>query len=249
MEKVYRAIIIDDEEPARTLVRHYLEKHSSIEITGEFPDGFSGLKGIHEQKPDLVFLDIQMPRLTGFELLELLEDGPAIIFTTAYDQYAIKAFERNAVDYLLKPFTRDRFDESVARAIARLTDKKPRQGMADLVTTTHTGEHIQRIITRKGSSIKILPVPDVHYFEAMDDYVRIYTGDEKFMKKMTMKRLENGLDSESFVRIHRSYIVAINSIQQMELYQKDQYLAILKSGERLPVSKSGLARLKARLDF
>jgi len=243
------AIIVEDEKLARDLLRDYLKDHSDIKIIAEFEDGFSGLKAINELKPELLFLDIQMPKLTGFEMLEVLDHIPAIIFTTAYDHYAIKAFEHNAVDYLLKPFSRLRFLEAVKKARERI-------GSGDTNITDKLLEHIDkqneiihRVVVRWGAKIHVLPVEDIRYIQAEDDYVMIFTRDNKFLKQKTMKYFESHLTPEDFVRIHRSYIVRIGEITQMQLYEKDAYIVILKDGTKLPVSKGGLPQLKKLLDF
>jgi len=243
------AIIVEDEKLARDLVRDYLKDHQDIQIIGEYEDGFSGLKAINELKPDLLFLDIQMPKLTGFEMLEVLDHVPAIIFTTAYDQYAIKAFEHNAVDYLLKPFSRLRFLDAVRKARERI-------GSGDVNITDKLLEHIDnqeeiihRVVVRWGSKIHIIPVNEIRYIQAEDDYVMLYTKDNKYLKQKTMKYFETHLSPEEFLRIHRSYIVKVSEISQMQLYEKDSYIVILKDGTKLPVSKSGLPTLKKMLDF
>jgi two-component system LytT family response regulator len=243
------AIIVEDEKLARDLLKDYLKDHQDIKIIGEYEDGFSGLKAINELKPELLFLDIQMPKLTGFEMLEVLDHIPAIIFTTAYDQYAIKAFEHNAVDYLLKPFSRLRFLEAVKKARERI-------GSGDMNITDKLLEHIDnqeekihRVVVRWGSKIHIIPVNDIRYIQAEDDYVMLYTKDNKYLKQKTMKYFESQLSPDEFVRIHRSYIVRVSEITQMQLYEKDSYIVILKDGTKLPVSKSGLPVLKKMLDF
>jgi two-component system LytT family response regulator len=218
-------------------------------MAGEYEDGFSGLKAINELKPDLVFLDIQMPKLTGFELLELLDHQPAIIFTTAYDQYAIKAFEHNAVDYLLKPFSKDRFGEAIRKALERIS-KGDRDAVNKLVVHMDAvAEPIHRIVVKNGPRISVIPVDEIRYVEAQDDYVMIYTSGKKYLKQKTMKYFETHLPEADFIRIHRSYIVRITEIAQMELYEKDSYIVFLKDGTKLPVSRTGLPRLKESLDF
>jgi two-component system, LytTR family, response regulator len=240
-----KAIIIEDEQPARDLVKHYLKEHQNIEVVAEFSDGFSGLKGINEFKPDLVFLDIQMPKLTGFELLELLDSYPQIIFTTAYDQYAIKAFEMNAVDYLLKPFSQERFSQAVNK-VQNLNNKAEQQGKVQNLTKhlSDEVEQLDRVVVKFGNKIKVIPVDDILYIESQDDYVMIYTSEGKYLKQQTMKYFEIHLDSGIFIRIHRSYIANINSIKQLELYEKNSYLAVLSNGAKLKVSDSGYKHLK-----
>jgi two-component system LytT family response regulator len=243
------AIIVEDEKLARDLLRDYLKDHEDIKIIGEFEDGFSGLKAINELKPDLLFLDIQMPKLTGFEMLEVLDHVPAIIFTTAFDNYAIKAFEHNAIDYLLKPYSRLRFLEAIKKARERI-------GSGDMQITEKLLEHIDkkeeiihRLVVRSGSKINVIPVDEIRYIQAEDDYVMIFTKDSKYLKQKTMKYFESHLSEQDFIRIHRSCIVRISEIVQMQLYEKDTYIVILKDGTKLPVSKGGYPHLKKMLDF
>lgn len=245
-----KTVIVEDEKLARDLVRDYLGRHEDFEIIGEYEDGFSGLKAINELKPDLVFLDIQMPKLTGFEMLELLEHNPAIIFTTAYDQYALKAFEHNAVDYLLKPYSAERFDESINKARDRVKTGGDQKSIKQLLEHQDKQEEtLHRVVVKSRSKIHVIPVENIIYLEAQDDYVMIYTPESKHLKQKTMKFFESHLPQEEFVRIHRSYIVRISEIAQMQLYEKESYIVILKNGTKLPVSKTGLPRLKSQLDF
>lgn len=241
-----QAIIIEDELPARTLVKNYLESFEKIEIIGEYSDGFSGLKAINELKPDLVFLDIQMPKLTGFELLELTEHKPIIIFTTAFDQYAIKAFEANAVDYLLKPFSLQRFQDAVNKAIERFDNNKTDETTVKsiLQTIDEKPETIDRIAIRTGTKIHLIGVEEIIYIEADGDYIKIHTKENDYLKEKTMKYFESHLDSNKFIRIHRSYILNIEHIHRLEYYDKENYVAILKNETRLKVSNSGYKILK-----
>ena len=244
-----KTIIVEDEKLARDLIRDYLGRHDDFHILGEYEDGFSGLKAINEQKPDLVFLDIHMPKLNGFEMLEVLDHNPAIIFTTAYDQYALKAFEHNAVDYLLKPYSRERFDDAVKKALERISTGDEVSVEKLVKHRDEQSEELQRVVVRSRSRISVVPVSDIIYLEAQDDYVMIYTRENKHLKQKTMKYFETHLPQDEFVRVHRSYIVRIPEIEQMQLYEKDSYILILKNGTRLPVSKTGLPRLKQQLDF
>lgn len=243
-----RAIIIDDEAPARTLIRNYLKNNAQIELVGEFENGFDGLKGIQELHPDLIFLDVQMPKLNGFELLELMEEIPSIIFTTAYDQYAVKAFEHNAVDYLLKPFSKNRLEQAIDRCLQKV-DQPAENDLKQLTEQSASGEFLDRIVVKTGLKIKIIYVQDIHYFEAQDDYVMIYIEGEKHLKQKTMRFFENNLDPQKFVRVHRKYIVNIDFAEQIELYEKDSYLVKLKTGTKIPVSKSGYNNLRKVLVF
>ncbi len=245
-----KTIIVEDEKLARDLIRDYLVGHQDFEIIGEYEDGFSGLKAINELKPDLVFLDIQMPKLTGFEMLEVLEHNPAIIFTTAYDQYALRAFEHNALDYLLKPYSAERFEEALAKARERIKTGEGKKSIDRLMKDREQQtEPIQRVVVKSRSKIHVIPVDSILYLEAQDDYVMLYTRDAKHLKQKTMKFFESRLPAEDFVRIHRSYIVRISEIAHMQLYEKESYIVILKNGTKLPVSKTGLPKLKAKLDY
>jgi two-component system LytT family response regulator len=244
-----KTIIVEDEKLARDLIKDYLQNHEDFEIVGEYEDGFSGLKAINEMKPDLIFLDIQMPKLTGFEMLEVLEHHPAIIFTTAYDQYALKAFEHNTLDYLLKPYSKDRFDEAIEKARERVQSGDTQSINRLVEHREQLEDEIHRVVVKSRSKIHVIPVDEIIYLEAQDDYVMIYTLQSKHLKQKTMKFFEAHLPVEDFVRIHRSYIVKLSEISQMQLYEKESYIVILKNGVKLPVSKSGLPRLKQKLDF
>jgi two-component system LytT family response regulator len=246
-----RAVIIDDEAPAREILKHYLREHPEIEVVAECADGFSGLKVIAEMKPDLVFLDIQMPKLTGFEMLEVLEEKPEIIFTTAYDEFAIKAFELNALDYLLKPFSKDRFSESVVKAAAKLTGMGKIKGKAGnlLQRPPEPAYPLSRIVVRKGNAINLIPVDSIRYIEAQDDYVMVYHETGKALKQQTMKFYEDNLPADKFFRIHRAYIVRIEEIKGIEPYGKDNHVVILHSGGRLPVSRKGYKNIREGLNF
>jgi two-component system, LytTR family, response regulator len=250
MEKI-SIVIIDDEAPARDIIKHYLKEVDSVDVIAECADGFSGLKSISFLKPDLVFLDIQMPRLTGIELLEVLTEKPEIIFTTAYDQFALKAFELNAVDYLLKPFPKRRFLEAVNKAIDKIRSGKGNIEPASQILSkkTESATPVNRIVVRKGNAINLIPVEQIRYVEAQDDYVMIYHSGGKALKQQTMKFYDANLPKENFVRIHRSYIVKIEEINRLEPYTKDNYVAILHSGDKLPVSRAGYKHLKEELKF
>ncbi len=238
-----KAIIIDDEKLARDLIRNYLQQFDSIQIIDECENGFEGIKSINENSPDLIFLDIQMPKLNGFEMLELIEENYNIIFTTAYDQYALKAFDVNAIDYLLKPFSRDRFKEAVNKVIEKINNSSEPSTQSQLPELISTEEKLKRIVVKKNNKIVILPVDKIKYLEAQDDYVNIVTQEGSFLKQNRMKYYEEHLPN-SFIRIHRSYIANLNEIKEIALLEKDSHIVILKSGERLSVSKSGYKLLK-----
>ncbi len=241
-----RVIITDDESLARSITRKYLAPRSEFEIVAECSNGFEAIKRINEEKPDIVFLDIQMPKMTGFEMLELLENPPIIIFTTAYDHYAIKAFEVNAVDYLLKPFSEERFNEALEKTIVHLKENASQaEVIKNLIENNdEKPEFIERVIYKDGTKINIVPVEKIRWLEAQDDYVMIHTESNKFLKLKTMKYFENHLDPAYFVRIHRSFIISIDFIKHLEQSDKESYRIILKNEQKLPVSKTGLSKLK-----
>ena len=236
-------IIIDDEPLARSIVKEYLQSYDEIKIVAECNDGFEGLKSIQQHEPDLIFLDIQMPKINGFEMLELIENPPSVIFTTAFDEYAIKAFESNAVDYLLKPFSKDRFDKAVQKY---LQQKKvsPQKTEAVLESAAQSPVQQNRVVVKDGSKIKIIPVNQIQYLEAADDYVKIFTAEGSFLKKKTMSYFEQSLQSFQFARIHRSYIVNTQLITRIDAYEKDSHILLLSTGAKLPVSKAGYSKLK-----
>jgi len=250
MEKI-RIIIIDDEAPAREIIKHYLKEVDSIEVIAECSDGFSGLKSVSVLKPDLVFLDIQMPRLTGIEMVEVLTEKPEIIFTTAYDQFALRAFELNAVDYLMKPYPKRRFLDAVNKAIEKIRSGNGNKVPASelLSKKPEISSPVNRIVVRKGNSLNLIPVEQIRYVEAQDDYVMIYHTSGKALKQQTMKFYEENLPKDDFVRIHRSYIVKVEEIKRIEPYGKDNHIAILHSDDKLPVSRAGYKHLKEELKF
>ncbi len=244
-------VIIEDEDPARDILKIYLKKHENIELVGEYSDGFEGIKGINELKPDLLFLNIQLPKLTGFEILELVDNMPVIIFTTAYDQFALKAFEMNATDYLLKPFSADRFDAAIQKAFDKLKNENSELPAINglMKSVDESAEIINRIVVKTGNKIKVIPVEKIIYIEAQDDYVMIYAEDSKHLKEKTMKYFEVHLDPSQFIRVHRSYIVNVSFINQLEHFSKERYILILKNGTKLKVSDSGFKNLKTKLNF
>ena len=249
MSDKIRTIVIDDEKLAREITKGYLSKHPEIEIIAECSNGFDAIKKINEDKPDLIFLDIQMPKISGFEMLELLDDPPAIIFTTAYDQYAIKAFEVSAVDYLLKPFSEERFNDALKKSYTLIKDKFQQNSTIKNIIDHHDEkiEFLDRVVIKDGSKISIVPVESIKWIEAQDDYVMINSEQGRFLKKKTMKFFENHLDENMFIRIHRSYIINADFIQHLEQKGKESYQLILKNGRELPVSKTGLSKLKSTL--
>ena len=242
-----KAVVIDDEPLARTIVSEYLKSYPEITVVQECNDGFEGVKSITQHKPQLIFLDIQMPKINGFEMLELIDEPPAVIFTTAFDEYAIKAFEAHAVDYLLKPFSKERFDKALQKWLAQRQGSKPERGSQGLQEHLKQPEERNRIVVKEGGNIRIIPVNEIHYIEAYDDYVKIFTQKEMFLKKKTMSYYEAILDPSQFVRVHRSYIVQLSQITRIEPLEKETHVASLKSGVKIPLSKTGYNKLKSVL--
>jgi len=238
-----KAIIIDDEPLARMIIREYLQKQEGIEVVAECGDGFEGAKAIQQFKPDLVFLDIQMPKLTGFEMLEIIDELPHIIFTTAFEEYALKAFEKNAVDYLLKPISEDRFNQAIQKFYS-LYNTQQKQESINALKQDLEEETLERIVVKNGTQIKLIPVQQIIFLEAYDDYVKIHTKDGMYLKNKTMSSFEKQLDPKQFVRVHRSYIIKVDQLSKIEPMEKDSYKAILLNGEKVSISKSGYARLK-----
>ena len=244
----WKALIVDDEELARKLLREMLTCHPEIEIAAECGNGMEAVKAAAEHKPDLLFLDVQMPKLTGFDVLELIErENVGVIFVTAYDQYAMKAFEVHAVDYLLKPFSRERFEAALERA-KHQKPKKDLDAVELAASARPTGEYAERIVVKDGTKVTLIPVPKLDYAEALDDYVSLVSEGKKHLKQQTISGLEMALDPKLFVRIHRSYLVNLERVTRIEPYGKDSKIAILNNGVRLPVSRTGYERLKTLLD-
>lgn len=237
-------IIIDDEPLAISIVKEYLSAYSEINVVAECNNGFEGMKAIQQFEPDLIFLDIQMPKINGFEMLELFENPPAVIFTTAFDEFAIKAFESNAVDYLLKPFSKERFDKAIQKFLQQ-TSTNSIQPVIE--SAAQSPEQQNRVVVKDGNKIKIIPVNQIRYLEAADDYVKIVTDEGSFLKKRTMSFFENSLSTWQFVRVHRSYMVNTQLITRIDVYEKDSHVVLLNNGVRLPVSKTGYAKLKQAL--
>ncbi|HTR31629.1 MAG TPA: LytTR family DNA-binding domain-containing protein [Puia sp.] len=279
-ENQIKAVIIDDEPLARMIVSEYLQSYPNITVLQECNDGFEGLKAIQQFHPDLIFLDIQMPKINGFEMLELVEDPPAVIFTTAFDEYAIRAFETHAVDYLLKPFSKERFDKAIRKWMDQFEQESIRAAIPDtlrspstppsgapasrstppsgaplapgaqqslLETAAESPSQQQRVVVKTGGKIKIIPIEDIHYLEAADDYVKIHTHNGAFLKNRTMGFFEKVLDPNRFVRTHRSYIINIQQVTRIDPYEKDGHLCVLSSGAQVPVSKAGYVKLRSVL--
>ena len=242
-----RVMIVDDEDLARDIVREYLASYPGFEIVGESSNGFDAVQAISELQPDLLFLDVQMPKLNGFEVLSLLDVRPKIIFVTAYDSYAIKAFEVNAVDYLLKPFSRERFGQ----ALMRVTGTDAAAAHDDIDTLIRSNRlpaaPVERILVRDGTRVHVIPAESVDHIEAQDDYLTIYAAGKKYLKLERLSDLETSLDNRRFVRIHRSHLVNIERLVRLETYAKDSRIVILTDGTKLPVSRSGYEKLKGLL--
>lgn len=242
-EKMTRIIIIDDEAPARELIRYYLKTHPDIEIAGEADNGFTAMKLIREFRPHLIFLDVQMPKLNGFEMLDLLDEPPEVIFSTAFDQYAIRAFEMNATDYLLKPYSKERFDAALQKALNRI--QSGQTGVQTMKKTdAHPTETLTRVAVKDRQQIHVIPIDDINYIAADGDYVRLHTAKNSYLKEKTMKYFDVNLPQQQFIRIHRSYFVNVNVVKKIELYEKENYRVYLKNGESLKASSRGFKALK-----
>jgi len=243
-----RIAIVDDEAPARQVLREYLSSDPDIEVVAECANGFEAVKAVAERHPDLLLLDVQMPKLNGFEVLELVGREAAVIFTTAYDEYALRAFEVHAIDYLLKPFGKERLQKAIAMARQRLTQTSAAVVSTQLaIDARRPGAWISRIVIRDGASVHVIPLDKVDYAEAQDDYVSVHSGDKSLLKEQSMADLERQLDPQRFVRIHRSYLLNLDRLARIELAAKDSRIAILRDGRQLPVSRSGYTRLKELL--
>jgi two-component system LytT family response regulator len=245
-----KAVLVDDEAPARMVLKEYLAAHGDIALAAECANGFEAVKAVTEHRPDLLFLDVQMPKLDGFEVLELLSgalDRTAVIFATAYDEFALRAFEVHAVDYLLKPYSVERFSEALSRARARLGRETPPAPPKQLADEARQARALERVLIRDGAQVYVIPIDQVDYIEAQDDYVAFHAAGKTHLKEQTLAELEQALDASRFVRIHRSCIVNVERIARVELYAKDSRVAILRDGSRLPVSRAGHQRLNALL--
>ncbi len=240
-----RIVVADDEDLARSLVREYLKDSIDVQIVAECANGFQAVKAVTELKPDLLLLDIQMPRLDGFEVLDLVGRETNVIFITAYDQYAIRAFDVHAVDYLLKPFSAERLAEALDLAKKKIARGEPTAPAALVTEARAPGTKPDRILIRDGSEVHVIPVAKIDYLEAQDDYVCYRAEGKRLLKQQTLADAEAVLDATRFVRIHRSYILNVDRLAKLELYAKDSHAAILRDGTRLPVSRSGYSRLNA----
>ncbi len=249
MKNRYTAIIIDDEKLAREIIKKFSKQNENIDIVAECANGFDGVKTVNKLKPDLIFLDIQMPKLNGFEMLELLEHKPAIIFSTAYDEYAIKAFEVDATDYLLKPFSQKRFDNAIEKVIRKIDNNEISNSKYDKLITTinEQKDFLNRIVVKTNNKIIIIPTEKIFYIQAQDDYVMIHSELGKHLKQQTMKYYQANLNNKEFYRIHRSYIVKLSYVKQIDLVAKDSYQISLQNGTKIPVSRNGYSKIKELL--
>jgi two-component system LytT family response regulator len=241
-----KCVIIDDEPLARLIVREYLQQYPEVEILQECNDGFEGVKAIMQHQPELIFLDIQMPKINGFEMLELIEAPPAVIFTTAFDEFAMKAFDNNAIDYLLKPFSKDRFDKAFEKWLSK---RNTASDINEQLTENRqrTADENSRVVVKTHNQIRIIPIHDIIYLEAYDDYVKMHTTQGMFLKKRTMSSFEQSLSENDFVRVHRSYMIKLDQLTRIEQPDKDVHVALLKTGAKVPLSKTGYSRLKVVL--
>jgi two-component system LytT family response regulator len=245
---MYKVVLIDDEPLARQLIKALLQPYEQIEVVAECADGFEGFKAIQEHNPDLIFLDIQMPRLNGFEMLELLDNPPSVIFTTAFDEYALKAFEAYAIDYLLKPINKERFEKAVQKWLLQMPDKKTTPVSPLFENNIYEG-YQHRIVVKDNGLIRIIPAQDIYYIEANDDYIKIVTEKGSYLKKSTLSHIEQTLDPQQFVKVHRSYLVPVSQLMRIEPYEKESHIALLHCGAKVMVSKSGMAKLKSLLGW
>jgi len=246
-EATRRVLIADDEAPARAVLREMVVARPNLTLVGEAADGMETVELAQAMKPDLVFLDVQMPRLDGFEVLELLDPSIGVVFTTAYDEYALRAFEVNAVDYLLKPFTEARFAQALERVEERLIGRRPLSASGLAAAARPAGSFSARLVIKDGARVELLPVRDLDYARAQGDYVELVSGSRSWLKEQTLQDLERALDPARFLRVHRSYIIQGDRLARIEPKSKDSKVAVLTSGARIPISESGLARLHAWL--
>lgn len=250
MNKRLQVLIVDDEELARRLSLEYLRAHPDLDVIGECETGLEAVDAINRLNPDLVLLDIQMPQLSGLEVLELTGRRSGVIFTTAYDQYALKAFDLHAVDYLLKPYSQQRFDEALSKARKLLMQESSPTSSATQALETllaQQSEKLQRLLIRDRGQVHVVPLESIDYVEAQDDYILLHAAGKSYMKTQSLSELEGQLDASKFVRVHRSFLVQISAVQSIEKTSKDSQVAILKSGAQVPVSRAGNERIRALL--
>jgi two-component system, LytTR family, response regulator len=240
-----RAVMADDEDLARRVMREYLSREPDIEIVAECTNGFEAVKAINEAKPDVIFLDVQMPKLDGFEVLELIDHPSAVVFVTAFDQYAMRAFDAAAVDYLLKPFGEERLRVSLERVRMRIREARPLGSPHDLKQASRApGEYLERIVVKDGPRVHVIPAARLDYAEAQDDYVALRSEGKNWLKQQTISSLEDALDPRRFIRVHRSFLVNVERITLIEANTKDTWLAVLTDGTKIPVSRSGYSKFR-----
>lgn len=242
---VIRTIVVDDEDLARRVVREYLDQEQDIEVIAECANGFEAVRAANELKPDLIFLDVQMPKLDGFEVLELIDPQTAFIFVTAFDEYAMRAFDAAAVDYLLKPFSGQRFRGALDRARRRLFENTQSAPPPHLRAGARPpGQYLERVVVKDGSRVHIVPADKLDYAEAQDDYVALHTEQKTWLKQQSLASLETLLDPHRFVRVHRSYLLNLDRVTKLDALTKDTKVAVLRDGTQIPISRAGYARLK-----
>ena len=242
-----RTLLVDDEPLALKVLLEYLREHPDVEVVAQCRDGFEAVKAVSEHDPDLMILDIQMPKLDGFEVLELLDRTPLVIFATAHDEHALRAFQVHAVDYLLKPFSAEQLTRALERAF-KIHGNDEGQPLPELAATVREDRKpLSRVLVREHEQVHVIPTERLDYVEATGDYVALVCGEKKFRKQQTLSELEGLLDPEAFVRVHRSYLLQVDRIARIELYAKDSRVAILRDGNRLPVSRAGYRKLRELL--
>ncbi len=244
---VLRAVIVDDEAPARALLAEYIAAVPDVEVVASCANGFEAVRAVAELDPDVLFLDVQMPKLSGFDVVELLERELPVVFVTAYDEYAVRAFEINAADYLLKPFTAERLARALDRVRARIAGAPAANARDVAARARRPSGPLERILVREGSAVQVVPVDALDVVEARDDYVVLRSGGRELRKQQCIADLEARLDPGRFVRVHRSFILNVERLARLELYAKDSRIAILTDGSRVPVSRAGYARLRTLL--
>ncbi len=246
IDKKIRAIVVDDEDLARQMLQEYLVEFPNIEIVGECDSGEQAVKNINSLQPDLIFLDVQMPELSGFGVLKKLEKIPFVIFSTAYDKYALQAFEVNAVDYLLKPYDRQRFNQAVQRVLERIENNAPsNEQLQSLINSIQMDKaDTKRLWIKENGSLKPIKLQEIDWIEAMDDYACLHVGKANHLVNQTMRELEAKLGDKMFMRIHRSTIVNLDSIQQLRPIGDGSYQVILKDSTKLSLSRGQAKKLK-----
>jgi two-component system, LytTR family, response regulator len=256
MQKI-SALIVDDEKPARQRLRDLLEKHSGVSVVGECASGAEAVRLIRETRPELLFLDIQMPVLGGFDVVEQVGAArmPVTVFVTAYDAYAVRAFEASALDYLLKPYSDERFDRCLTRALAHVRTQQREEmsrRLIKMLAREHTDQmassgHLDRLLVKAGGRVLFLPTEDIDWIEAAGVYVQLHAGSRKFLHRASLNDLEASLDPQRFIRIHRSAIVNLSRVQELYPHSHGDYVAVLKDGTRLKLSRSYRPKLETRL--